>query len=92
MDPLSEQPYGADPTRPELLVASAEPFNGEPPLARLAKTFVTPTELFFVRNHSAVPTLNAATHRVLLSGPGLLPREVGFTVADLAKFEQRTIT
>jgi len=91
MEPY-EQLYDSEPARPELLVASAEPFNGEPPLSRLVKHYVTPTELFFVRNHSAVPLLDATTHRVSLSGSGFLERELSFSVADLSNFEQHTVT
>ena len=32
--------------------------NAGPPLNQLAKEFVTPTELFFVRNHSQIPPCN----------------------------------
>jgi sulfite oxidase len=92
MEPLSEQPYDSEPSRPELLVASSEPFNGEPPLSRLVKQYVTPTELFFVRNHSAVPSLDVTQHCVVLNGPGFLEQELSFSVADLFKFEQHTVT
>lgn len=91
MEPY-EEPYDLEPARPELLVASSEPFNGEPPLSQLVKQYVTPTELFFVRNHSAVPLLDSATHRVLLSGSDVLERDLSFTLADLSTFEQHTVT
>ena len=56
---LYKQPYTREPLRSAtLFVRSKEPFNGEPPLPLLVKSYVTPTPAFFVRNHSAVPQID----------------------------------
>ena len=44
--------------------------NAGPPLNQLAKEFVTPTELFFVRNHSQIPHLQLDSYRLRVSGLG----------------------
>lgn len=72
---LSTEPnrYALDPIRdPALHVRAKAPFNAEPPPELLLQSFVTPNELFFVRNHLPVPDiqdLNAFTLK--LSGLGL---------------------
>lgn len=48
--------YANDPNRTAAFkVNSKEPFNAEPPGELLLSDFITPTELFFVRNHLPVP-------------------------------------
>uniref|UniRef100_A0A914UQE0 Cytochrome b5 heme-binding domain-containing protein n=1 Tax=Plectus sambesii TaxID=2011161 RepID=A0A914UQE0_9BILA len=52
----ANDPYSADPRRhPALIVNSEKPYNAETPPSLLADSFVTPIELFFVRNHLPVP-------------------------------------
>lgn len=41
-----------------LIVMSEKPFNAGPPLELLRQTFVTPNDLFFVRNHGSVPEID----------------------------------
>lgn len=66
---------------PDLIVRQAAPFNAGPPLARLAQTALTPTDLFFVRNHGAVPALAPAAYQLDVAGPGAAGRPL--TLADL---------
>jgi hypothetical protein len=48
-------------------VVTAEPENSETPLEGV-RSWVTPTRLFFVRNHFAVPPLDLATWRLHVEG------------------------
>lgn len=55
--------YANDPVRPKaeegkLRIPSQHPWNSEPSdLSDLVETFYTPNDLFFVRNHNAVPVI-----------------------------------
>ena len=51
-----------------LIVREADPFNAEPPPARLRGSFITPTELFYVRNHAPVPQVDANSYRLEVDG------------------------
>eukprot|EP01012_Entosiphon_sulcatum_P005367 TRINITY_DN12371_c0_g1_i2.p1 TRINITY_DN12371_c0_g1~~TRINITY_DN12371_c0_g1_i2.p1 ORF type:complete len:549 (-),score=49.93 TRINITY_DN12371_c0_g1_i2:25-1671(-) len=86
-------PYSADPERmPGLLVHNERPFNAEPPGAVLAENFITPTDLFYVRNHLPVPNVDLSGYRLEISGLGL-PEAVAFTLEELQrKFHQHTVT
>lgn len=54
---MSSSSYALDPLRdPALQVRAKAPFNAEPPPELLLKSFITPNELFFVRNHLPVPS------------------------------------
>ncbi|MGI8825613.1 MAG: sulfite oxidase [Chloroflexota bacterium] len=52
---------------PELIVVSQDPFNAEAPLACL-KNIVTPSPLFYVRNHFSVPHIDARSWRLAIRG------------------------
>ncbi|PNH44611.1 hypothetical protein VD0004_g3103 [Verticillium dahliae] len=53
---LIEDPFRDDPARDQrLVIMTSKPRNAETPLDELAETFVTPQELFYVRNHMWVP-------------------------------------
>jgi sulfite oxidase len=58
---------------PDMEVLSQEPFNAQPPLARLIDAPVTPLELFFVRTHAAVPALDEDTYRLDVGGKAKRP-------------------
>jgi sulfite oxidase len=51
-----------------LIVRTEDPLNAETPLGLLVRSHVTPTPLFFVRNHGAVPTVDADGYRLTLDG------------------------
>ncbi len=48
-------------------VVTAVPENSETPLDGV-RSWITPTRLFFVRNHFAVPALDLATWRLSVEG------------------------
>lgn len=52
-------PYRNDPKRhPALLVRSQRPFNAETSPELLLDHFITPNQIFFVRNHMPVPDVS----------------------------------
>lgn len=55
----NEDIYSSDPQRnPDLKVVSQRPFNAETPLSSICSNPITPTDLFFVRNHLPVPDVD----------------------------------
>lgn len=60
-----EGPYANDPIRSPLLkVLTKEPFNAETPPKLLTETPITPTEIFFVRNHLPVPEVDIEDYKL----------------------------
>ncbi|XP_017028885.1 sulfite oxidase, mitochondrial [Drosophila kikkawai] len=58
-------PWAHEPQRHALLKpASKRPFNAEPPIGLLAEQFLTPNELFYVRNHLPVPVISAEEYEL----------------------------
>lgn len=73
------------------IIRSHVPFNGGPGLRAMVDSFITPTHLFFVRNHGAVPQIDPASYR--LSVGGLVTRPLVLSLAELAdRFERVTVT
>jgi sulfite oxidase len=66
---------------PALLVRSAKPFNAEIPPSLLAESFITPNELFYVRNHLPVPKVDETAYALEVVVPGLPPLKL--TLEDL---------
>lgn len=88
----SADPYSTDPPRhPALIVNSLKPFNGEPPPALLSDTYITPSALFFKRNHLPVPRIDPTTYRLQIEG---LPKgAVTLTLEELkSQFPRHTVT
>ncbi|KAL2151183.1 hypothetical protein VTH82DRAFT_6281 [Thermothelomyces myriococcoides] len=55
-----EDPFVNDPVRdPRLITHTEKPRNAEPPNEELDRTFHTPNELFYIRHHMWVPTVDA---------------------------------
>ena len=53
---------------PDLVVRQAKPFNAGPPPRLLAQSYVTPTNLFFVRSHGDVPGVDVDSYRLEING------------------------
>jgi sulfite oxidase len=53
---------------PGIITRSEQPLNVEPPLELLDQNFVTPTELFYVRNHGSIPELDADQYHLSVTG------------------------
>ena len=75
-------PYLADPKRDsELIIHTATPCNAETPNGKMA-SYITPTEVFFVRNHMPVPMVDEECFRLKIEGPGAENGST-FSLADL---------
>ncbi|CAF4988767.1 unnamed protein product, partial [Rotaria sp. Silwood1] len=74
-------------------LTGVHPFNAEPPLSTLYDSgFLTPTELWFVRNHGPVPeVLDADVPNWTLSIEGMVKTPFVITLAQLLKFPQVTL-
>ena len=71
------------------VVRSEAPFNGGAPLDLLAAEAVTPTPLFYVRNHAAVPDVDRASYRLVVDG--LVDRRLELGLDDLARLPRREV-
>src|SRR4029077_6053308 len=69
-------------------VVTAAPENSETPLEGV-RSWVTPTRLFFVRNHFAVPALDVAAWRLTVLGRVKQRRE--WTWDELMDLPERTV-
>ncbi|CAD5229565.1 unnamed protein product [Bursaphelenchus okinawaensis] len=79
----ADDPFSLDPPRhPALLVNSQKPFNAETPPSLILDNFLTPNDLFFVRNHMPVPQTDIKKHRLQVSGLGI-NKPVELNVDDL---------
>jgi sulfite oxidase len=87
-------PFAHEPARlPCLEVRADRPFNAETPSSVLGDSFVTPAELFYVRNHLPVPkAVGAEEHTVTIEGEGIgKPLELS-AKALRERFPQVTVT
>jgi len=72
------------PYKNELHIPSEHPWNHEPSLEALTKTFYTKNELFFIRNHNPVPDLDGDDYELEVTGDGKAGMaSKTFTLADL---------
>lgn len=73
-----------------LVVHTTNPFNAEPPLELLRENFITPRELFYVRNHGNVPEIDAQKFRLVING--MVERELELSLDTLLNdFPKRTV-
>ncbi|KAG6003190.1 hypothetical protein E4U21_002267 [Claviceps maximensis] len=90
-----EDPFQNEPERhPSLITRTAKPRNAETPNEALSSHFLTPNDLFYVRNHMWVPNVEAAMsedHRLTIE---LLDGTIKeYTLRDLkTKFPSRKVT
>lgn len=61
---------------PGTIVQDQQPLNVESPLGPLRESFVTPTELFYVRNHGTIPEVVPGSNRLSASGVAERPLEL----------------
>lgn len=88
-----EDPFTLDPERDARLhLLTQKPCNAESPASGLADSFLTPNELFYVRNHMWVPKVDHADKyefSIELSSGDIK----SYTVADLkSRFKQHKVT
>ncbi|KAF9329617.1 hypothetical protein BG006_007340, partial [Podila minutissima] len=48
------------------IVHAATPLNAEPQLPLLVEKYITPTDVFFKRNHGPIPDIHAEEHTVFI--------------------------
>jgi len=68
---------------PDLVVRERTPYNGGPPPALQRASFLTPNDLFFVRNHAPVPAVDPDSYRLTVDGA--VERPLSLSLADLAE-------
>ena len=89
-DSNANDPYKNDPKRSPLLIpSSGKPFNAEPPVQMLADQFLTPNDMFFVRNHLPVPCVCVDDFTLDLE---LSTGSPSLTYDQLTKFPKRSVT
>ena len=75
---------------PEIITRSDQPRNVEPPLELLRQSFVTPTKLFYVRNHGPIPELDPNEYR--LSITGMVQQELRLSMDEIrGNFSKGTV-
>ncbi len=73
-----------------LIVHSEQPFNAEPELATLRRSYATDQKDFYVRSHGNVPEIDAG--RFSLKVEGLVATPLALSLAELhARFPERTV-
>ena len=77
------------PGKERMIVRSLRYLDLETP-AHLLDSWITPVELFYVRNHLAQPSVNLEAWRLEVTGEVERPLEL--TLAELEKVEPRTVT
>jgi sulfite oxidase len=75
---------------PRLKIHSTDPFVGGPPLSLLRRQPITPTALFFVRNHAPVPEIDSGNYQLQITG--LTRTAAILSLHDLARFPRLTVT
>ncbi|XP_024536233.1 sulfite oxidase isoform X1 [Selaginella moellendorffii] len=84
--------YENEPHRdPSLIVNSKEPFNAETPPKALVRSFVTPEDLFYKRNHGPIPVIDDPNNYRLEIG-GLVPGPLSLSLQDLRNLPKHTVT
>jgi sulfite oxidase len=75
----------------EFVFLTTEPLNGAPSPALLRQSWLTPTPLFFVRNHGTVPVVNGDDYCLQIGG--LTRKPLSLSLADLKRgFSRREVT
>lgn len=68
-----------------LITRLKSPYNAGAPLDEMARNWITPSDLLFVRSHAATPKIDAKSFR--LSVEGLVAKPLTLSLGDLKKFE-----
>jgi sulfite oxidase len=74
---------------PEFIARVEHPFNGGAPPALVAQNVITPNDLFFVRSHAGVPTVDPSTYRLTVDG--MVRQPLSLSLDDLRHFPRRTL-
>ncbi len=75
---------------PNLIIHEQTPFNAEPPLKLLRQSFITPKELFYVRNHGSIPKVDLAKYRLSITGS--VSKQLSLSLDEIKeKFPRHTV-
>lgn len=74
----------------DVVFRTTEPRNGEPELAKLVKSWQTPTELFYVRSHAPNPLIDPKLFRLKVEG--LVRRPTTFSLEQLKSLPAKSTT
>ena len=75
---------------PDFVVRQENPYNAGPPPRLLNQSYITPTNLFFVRSHGNVPEVDLHSYRVEING--MISRPLSLSLTDLKNnFETVTV-
>lgn len=86
-----KDPYLKEPKRHKILkINGQKPFCAEPPPSLLIENFITPTELFYVRNHLPVPEIDLKSYNLELAVEEVTKKS--FKFEDIKKYPKYTIT
>ncbi len=68
----------------EMIIRSEQPLNAEAPLDLLPRNFITPTELFYIRNHGSMPEVD--TERYRLSVTGMVQQQMRLSLDEIRQY------
>jgi DMSO/TMAO reductase YedYZ molybdopterin-dependent catalytic subunit len=88
-NPFASAPVFAGQNAPQLIVRQDNPVNLEFPFTSL-NSFITPNNLFYVRNHFPAPELTAADYRLRVEG--LVERTLNLTLDEIRRMPAQTVT
>src|ERR1700680_1967151 len=74
-----------------LIIRQKEPKNLEPPLYRI-DSYLTPTELFYIRSHFPIPTLDRASYQLRIDGAVRRPFTLSYDELRSMPSERRVAT
>ena len=74
-----------------LIIRQKEPRNLETPFDRV-ESYLTPTELFYIRSHFPTPNLDAASYRLRIGGAVGRPLSLSYEELRNMRSETRTAT
>jgi sulfite oxidase len=72
-----------------MIVHKIEPLNAEPP-KELLNSYITPVELFYVRNHGDVPKIDPTHYRLVVHG--LVEKQLVLSLDDIKGYCRLTFS
>lgn len=85
-------PWAMEPKRNKILKpASQKPFNAEPPVQILVQNYLTPNDIFYVRNHLPVPNLDEKSYELEVTVDGSQKSKI-YKLEDIKKLPKHTVT
>lgn len=91
LNPFRSKPPTVEMSKPDLIVHSQHPYNAEPPTPLLRANFITPSNGFYVRSHGDIPVIDAASHRLRVTGR--VTHKLDLSMKELRdRFPAQTVT